>query len=215
MSLTQTTTTRVEALQHRLQPATPAPGLQGLQGLQGVQQVRFRAAASASMPAAAMTASTANTSVPTLTRRFSFVWPFISKENAAGAEPFLKSRCSQLLRQFPAFLCARQNESTRTVRDLISRVLTQLKAVWLVLAVYMSLVVLLCLASSVLYTLVLAPKPLGLVFLVGCVAATGAIAAVSFNAKERARPQQQAVRPAQPELAVPAVTLQVPKLILT
>lgn len=63
--------------------------------------------------------------------------------------------------------------------------LTQLKARWLVLAVYLSLLTLTCLTSAVLYTLLLANKPPGLWFLVGCVAATGAIAAVSFSARER------------------------------
>lgn len=200
MSLTQTTTTRVEALQHRLQPAAGAPAL---------QQVRLRVAAST--PAPTVTAPTAPTApLPTLTRRFSFVWPFISKEHAADQEPFLKSRCGQLLRHF---ITAGSNESTKSVRDLISRVLTQLKTFWLVLAVYMSLAVLLGLCSTVLYTLLLAAKPPGLIFLVACVAATGAIAGVSFNAK--ARPQQRPQQPqqqVQPGAQPPSATLQVPKL---
>lgn len=89
------------------------------------------------------------------------------------------------------------------------------------LAVYMSLALLLCLCSTVLYTLLLAAKPPGLLFLVACVAATGAIAGVSFNAKQRPRPQQtthaaQPVQQVQVSQPVPAlaVPLQLPKLIV-
>lgn len=77
--------------------------------------------------------------------------------------------------------------------------MTQLKALWLVLAVYLSLVALTCLSSAVLYTFLLASKPPGLWFLVGCVAATGAIAGVSFSARERpAKRQPQPAQPAPP-----------------
>ncbi len=81
--------------------------------------------------------------------------------------------------------------------------LTQLKAVWLVLAVYLSVLVLGCLSSAVLYTFLLAAKPLGLWFLVACVVATGAIAGVSFSAKER--PKQKPQR--QQQMQVPEVPL--------
>lgn len=189
---TTTTTTRLEALtdlQRRLQ-APPAPAM---------QQVRFRTGAATTRGPAGPESN------PTLTRRFSFVWPFISKENAAAAEPFLKSRCSQLLRQFPAFIGG--DESARTLRDLISRVLTQLKAVWLVLAVYMSLLVLTFLGSAVLYTFVLAAKPPGLWFLVGCIAATGAIASVSFSVREHPRRRQQQLQQLQAPQPVPSISV--------
>lgn len=184
MSVTQTTTTttthveELSDLQRRLLPsASSAP-------VASATSVRFR--------------RTANV---TMARRFSFVWPFISKESVA-TEPFLKSRCSQLLRQFPAFLSGHQDPSARTVRDLISRVLTQLKAVWLVLAVYLTLLVLMGLSSAVVYTLLLAnkPLPLGLWFLVACVAATGAIAGVSFSAGPRQEPRQRKQLQLQPRL---------------
>ncbi|KAK3912567.1 Cytochrome P450 monooxygenase TRI4 [Frankliniella fusca] len=211
MSLTTTQTTTVTGpapaeamsdLQRRLQGLQPGPA-------PGAQQVRFRVVAAGPTPLPP-TPSKTTTPNATLARRFSFVWPFISKENVAGSEPFLKSRCSQLLRQFPAFISGRQDESARTIRDLISRVLTQLKAVWLVLAVYLSVLVLGCLSSVVLYTFLLAAKPLGLWFLVACVVATGAIAGVSFTAKERPKqkPQRQQILvaevPLQPQLQAPA-----------
>lgn len=73
------------------------------------------------------------------------------------------------------------------------RVLTQLKAVWLVLAVYLSLAVLAGLCAAVLYTFLLAAKPPGLWFLAGCIAATGGIAAVSLSAT-RERPGRVGLR---------------------
>ncbi|XP_026280412.1 uncharacterized protein LOC113207886 [Frankliniella occidentalis] len=224
MSLTTTQTTTVTAapraeaimadLQRRLQPA--APGAVSSSGVTlGAQQLRFRGVAAGTTGGGAIPPTPSKTTTPnaTLARRFSFVWPFISKENTAASEPFLKSRCSQLLRQFPAFISARQDESARTIRDLISRVLTQLKAVWLVLAVYLSVLVLGCLSSAVLYKLLLANKPLGLWFLVACIAATGAIAGVSFTAKERPNQKQQrqqiqvAEVPLRPQVQVPRVAV--------